>query len=603
MSRLSQAKALAERGEAGAAAEALRAGLAEARDCVSQLNAAKILAKIAGHPDVAASLHPLRLAVLGSSTTTQLIPLLRLHAFREGLNLEVYESPFGAFQQEILDPGSGLYRFQPRIALLFVNYRDVRPGPLEAEASRWTGLWDALRERARCAVVMNNFDLPVERPWGNIEAKRPEAGIGRLRALNALLASRAGSGMVILDQEHLSAVIGKERWHDPRFWLHARQAIALEALPRYAAEAAALLKALAGRSRKVLAVDLDDTLWGGIVGDDGAAGLELGQTPAGEAFLEFQRYLKSLRERGVLLAVCSKNDPERAREPFAARAEMVLRLDDFSAFEAGWHDKAEGLRRIARALNVGLDAVAFVDDSPLERELVRRCLPEVAVVDLPEDPADRVRALDSLRLFETAGVSAEDLGRASHFQAESGRESLKREAPDMASFLRDLEMAAEAGPFTESDIDRITQLINKTNQFNLTTRRYGTAEVRALMRDPSCWTLSVRLRDRFGDYGLISVLAARLRGKALEVDSWLMSCRVFSRGVEHLAFNLLLEAARRLGAAVIAADYIPTPKNAPARELLPGLGFRQDSDGRWRLPVAEAREREVAIRHGSQRTA
>lgn len=599
MSSWTEAKALAAQGRLPEAAAALRQARAGLTDYLSQLNAAKLLPGIASHPEVSAGLGSLRLAVLGSSTTTQLLPLLRLHAFWEGLRLDIYDAPFGAYQQEILDPGSGLYRFQPQAALLYVNYRDVRPGAAEDEAGRWASLWDALRQRAACSVIMNNFDLPVERPWGNLEAAQGDAGIGRLRRLNALLAQRAGQGVLLLDQEHLSACVGKERWHDPRFWLHSRQAVALDALPRYAAEAAALLKAVAGRSRKVLAVDLDNTLWGGIVGDDGAAGLELGETPRGEAFLEFQRYLKALRERGVLLAVCSKNDPGRAREPFQSRPEMALRLEDFAAFEASWGDKVAGLRAVARALNVGLDALAFADDNPAERELVKRCLPEVAVVDLPEDPSDWVRRLDALRLFEPAAVSAEDSLRTGHFQAEARRAQVREQAPDMPAFLRDLQMVARTGPFAPADLERIAQLINKTNQFNLTTRRYTEAQVRAFMQDPSCWTLAVRLSDRFGDYGLISAAIARRRGAALDLDTWLMSCRVFGRGVEDLVFNLLLAEARERGAEAILADYAPTPKNDPVRDLLPGLGFRKTQDGRWRLQVSEAKPREVTIQHGS----
>jgi len=601
MSALSEAKHLAAQGNAAAAAAALRAALPELADYLSQIEAAKVLERIAGHPAVADSLPRVRLAVLGSSTTAQLLPLLRLHAFRAGMLLDLYDAPYGTFQQEILNPDSGFYRFRPQVALLYVNYRDAQAGSAEAEAARWQSLWHELRERASCAIIMNNFDAPPERPWGNLEAGRAEDGLGRLRRLNALLAARAGAGMFLLDQDHLSATAGKLRWHDPRLWHHSRQAIALSVLPLYAAEVAALLQAVLGRSRKCLVVDLDNTLWGGIVGDDGASGLELGETPRGEAFLEFQSYLKALRRRGVLLAVCSKNDADQAREPFQTRPEMILRLEDFAAFVADWGDKVAGLRAVARTVNLGLDALAFVDDSPAERELVRRYLPEVAVVDLPPDPAEYARALDSLRLFEPAGVSAEDLKRTEHFQAEATRKRAREQTPDLDSFLRDLRMEAEAGPFTEPDLERITQLINKTNQFNLTTRRYSEPEVRAFLRDSACWTLSVRLRDRLGDYGLISALIARRLGDAFEVDTWLMSCRAFGRGVELLAFNRLLDAARAAGARVLAADYLPTPKNGPVKELLPGLGFRQDADGRWRLPVAQARPREVPIKNGTQR--
>ncbi len=514
---------------------ALRQALPASSDYLTQTAAARKALKILADGDVRRTLQPVRLAVLGSSTTTQLPPLLALHGLAAGLALEIYEAPFGAYRQEILDPKSALYAFKPQAVLLFVNYRDAEDGAPEAEADRWAALWKNLRERAGCAVLMNTFDAPVERPGGNLEASLPQSRLASLRRLNVLLAERAAGGAALLvDCDHLSGVVGKERWHDARFWLHAQQAIAPSVLPRYAAEAAAVLAAAFGRARKCLVLDLDNTLWGGIVGDDGAAALEIGETPRGQAFVDFQRYLKALARRGVLLAVCSKNDEKNAREPFEKRPEMALHLDDFAAFVANWEDKATGLRAIARKLNLGLDAVAFADDSAGERELVRRFCPEVAVVDLPEDPADYCRTLDALRLFETVSVSSEDRGRVAHFAAEAARTALSREAPDLASFLRGLEMRAETRRFQEGAVARLAQLINKTNQFNLTTRRTTEAEVRALMTDAAAWTLSVRLADRLGDFGLISAVVARKRGEDFEIETWLMSCRVLGRDVAML---------------------------------------------------------------------
>lgn len=600
MSALDAVKERLGAGDAAGALAALRAALASPPDYLAQTAAARLAAKIAADPAVRATLQPVRLAVLGSSTTTQLPPLLALHGLAAGLALEIHEAPFGAYQREILDPGSGLYAFKPQAVLLFVNYRDAEPGPAEAEAERWAGLWKVLRDRAGCAVLMNSFDAPAERPGGNLEAADAGSRLGRLRRLNALLAERARGGAALLvDCDHLSAAVGKERWHDARFWHQAKQAIALSALPRYAAEAAAVLAAAFGRARKCLVLDLDNTLWGGVVGDDGAAGLELGETPRGEAFVEFQRYLKALAARGVLLAVCSKNDEANAREPFRSRPEMVLRLEDFAAFVANWEDKATGLRTIAKTLNLGLDALAFADDNPAECALVSRFCPETAVVSLPDDPADFCRVLDARRLFEPASVSAEDRGRAAHFQAESARTALKESAPDLASFLRGLEMRAEAGPFREADVARLAQLINKTNQFNLTTRRRTEAEVRAAMAEPGAWTLAVRLADRLGDYGLISALIARRRGDELELDTWLMSCRVMGRDVEKLAFNRLVEAARASGAKALAGRYEPTAKNGLVKDLLAGFGFARGADGVWRLPLERARILEVAIADGS----
>jgi FkbH-like protein len=588
-------------GDPAGALAAFRLALSMQPDYLAQTAGARVAAKLLADPAARASLQPVRLALLGSSTTTQLPPLLALHGLAAGLALEIYEAPFGSYRQEILDPKSALYAFKPQAALLFVNHRDAEDGAPEAEAGRWADLWKTLRERAGCAVLMNTFDAPAERPGGNLEASLPDSRLARLRRLNVLLAERAQDGAALLvDCDHLSAVVGKERWHDARFWHEAKQAIALSVLPRYAAETAAVLKAAFGRSRKCLVLDLDNTLWGGVVGDDGVDALELGETARGEAFAEFQRYLKALARRGVLLAVCSKNDEANAREPFEKRPEMILRLDDFSAFVANWEDKATGLRAIAAKLSLGLDALAFADDSPAERELVRRFCPEVAVVELPADPADYCRTLDALRLFETASVSAEDRGRAAHFQAEAARTALKDLTPDLASFLRGLEMRAEAVPFREADFSRVAQLINKTNQFNLTARRYTEAEVRAIAAEPDAWTLSVRLGDRLGEYGLIAAVIARRRGDDLEIDTWLMSCRVLGRDVEKLVFNKLVSAARASGAKALVGRYLPTAKNAMVKDLLPGFGFSARADGARRLPVADAKLFEVAINDGTR---
>jgi FkbH-like protein len=588
-------------GDMSGALAALRASLPEQADYLSQTAAARLAAKILADDAVRKTLQPARLAVLGSSTTTQLPPLLALHGLAAGLALEIYEAPFGAYRQELLDPNSALYAFKPQAVLLYVNYRDAEDGAPEAEAERWAGMWKLLRERAGCSVLMNTFDSPPERPAGNLETSLSDSRLGRLRRLNVLLAERAAGGAALLvDCDHLSGVVGKERWHDARFWHHAQQAISLSALPRYAAEVSAVLMAAFGRARKCLVLDLDNTLWGGVVGDDGAAGLELGETPRGEAFVEFQRYLKALAKRGVLLAVCSKNDAANAREPFETRPEMILRLADFSAFVANWEDKATGLRQIAAKLNLGLDALAFADDSPSERELVRRFCPEVAVVDLPEDPADYVRALDARRLFETVSVSAEDRARAAHFAAEAARTALKEQAPDLGSFLRGLEMRAQTHRFQEADVARLAQLINKTNQFNLTTRRTTEAEVRALTTDAAAWTLSVRLADRLGDYGLISAVVARRRGDDFEIETWLMSCRVLGRDVEKLVYNRLVESARAAGAKNVVGRYVPTAKNALVKDLLGGFGFSAEGGGVWRLPLAQAKSFEVAISDGTR---
>ena len=321
-------------------------------------------------------------------------------------------------------------------------------------------------------------------------------------------------------------------------------------------------------------LDLDNTLWGGVIGDDGLEGIVLGQgSGTGEAFADFQRYAKGLTERGVILAVCSKNDEANALEPFERHPEMVLKRSDIACFVANWTDKAANLRAIASTLNLGLDALVFADDNPVERALIRRELPEVAVPELPDDPALYVPTIAAAGYFEGLRVTEEDRVRSQLYQANAERERLKESVTDMESYLESLDMTLSAQPFDLIGLARVTQLINKTNQFNLTTERLTEAEVTERMRDPRRVTLQARLTDRFGDNGIIAILMARVEGAEAHIETWLMSCRVLGRKVEEACLNLLVERCKRLGARRLIGIYRPTQKNAMVRTLYPGLGF------------------------------
>ena len=540
-----------------------------------------------------------RVALAGSYTTGQLGALLRLAALERGVWIELYEAGYNAFEQELLDPGSALYAADPDYVLLAVHEGAVRlpvladdpEAAVSTEAARWHALWNAVHKHSRARLLVHNFVVRPDSAWGHLAAREPRARDAMLHALNRRLAQASSDGVLVVDCERVASAFGKLRWFDDRYWHISKQAVALDALPELARHTAAVLAAGEGLGAKCVVVDLDNTLWGGVIAEQGVQGIRLGAGPQGEAFVAFQELLLALRQRGVLLAVVSKNNDRDAREPFELHPDMRLALGDFAAFRANWEDKASNLRAVARELNIGLDALVFVDDNPAEREVVRQLVPEVTVVMLPSDPAGYGRALiDTLR-FEAAQLTGEDLARSAHYRARAAAEALERESGTLDGFYRSLEMEAFTAPFDELNLTRIVQLIGKTNQFNLTTRRYGAPEVRSFMDDDRYVTLYLRLRDRFADHGLVAVLVAIRDGDELAIDEWLMSCRVIGRTVEHAMLRELCLAACELGCTRILGTFVPSAKNAIVSDLYPNLGFAATGSAgdvtRWRYDIAE----------------
>lgn len=550
-----------------------------------------------------------KLALLGGFTTAPLAQAVELALFSMGGAVDVFEAEYGVYRQELLDPGSALYRFKPDVVFLAAGWRDLSRRPsighgraeaaalVEAEFAGWSALWRAAHERLGCLVVQNTFDRPPWRALDNHELRHP-AGLWRfISRLNDALSDGAPPYVVLHDADGLAGLAGRRAWNDERYFFSAKLPCAPEFMVDYGFSAASLLAAKLGLSKKCLALDLDNTCWGGVVGDDGIGGIRLGQGDAeGETFAAFQRYAKALKERGVLLAVCSKNEERAAKEVFEKHPEMALRLEDISCFMADWNDKAANLREIARRLNIGLDALVFLDDSAAERALVRRLAPEVAVPELPDDPAGYVQAVEAYRYFQTLALVQEDLKRTEYYRADAARESAGIE-----DYLRSLDMKARVGPITAVSLERAAQLINKSNQFNLTTRRRSAAELAALAADPRWLTRTVSLADRFGDNGLISVLLAEVSGDALVIDTWLMSCRVLKRGVEILLNDNVHRWAAGRGLKRIRGEFIPSARNEPVRGHFAGLGYAmisEDGEGRttWEFVLSgELRARPVFI--------
>jgi len=577
-----RARSLAAAGDVTGAAHCLRQALDTRPPYTFFARNQSLVRSLAAHD--AGAVRRARIAVLGSATTSLLMPILQALSFRDRIAAEFHEGAFGAFRQEILDPAGPLAAFKPTVVIIAPHWRDLplpalAPGgsaddTVDAIAGEYRALWAALHGAFDCHVIQHAFDLPQADSAGLLGMQQPGGRSRLVHRVNLALADALPRGVSLLDTGEVVRRVGADRWADPRLWYLARQHPSCEALPELAEEQMAHVRAVLGLSRKVLVCDLDNTLWKGVIGEDGIAGIKVGPGSAeGEAHADLQRYLLELKDRGVVLAVCSKNNPEDARAAFREKSGMVLRLDDFGAFVANWDDKAANLRRVASEIGVGIDSLVFLDDNPFERAWVREQLPEVAVPEIGTSVFGFLRDLDRGRYFPALTWSDEDRLRADAYRVEHARGQARAGAASMEEFLAGLHMRATCEPVGDANIERVTQLVNKTNQFNLTTRRRTHGEVRQTAS--AGWTGVFSLQDRFGDYGIIGVMFA-LPGEAgdcWDIDTWLMSCRVLRRDVERFMLDRLVEAARAAGIARLRGRYAPTEKNGLVADLYPSLGF------------------------------
>ncbi|MGA2936330.1 MAG: HAD-IIIC family phosphatase [Syntrophobacteraceae bacterium] len=523
----------------------------------------------------------IRIALLGSSTLSFLAPVIRAACFKAGILAEMHTGEYGNFRQNILNPDSSLYAFKPQAVILLLNHRDLalppisEPGAAEQIAGGLRNLWAILQSQNPCHLIQVGFDSPSYGSWGSLEDILPGGRARIINHTNLLLSENLPSGVSFCDINRVALQLGS-KFNSDVDWYSSKQYPALEALPALSNSIAAHLRAAFGYAAKVLVVDLDNTLWGGVIGEDGPSGIILGPpSPEGECYLDLQRYIKELKQRGILLAVCSKNNFEDAEAPFKEHESMVLRFDDFVIFTANWQDKASNIKEMAQKLSLGLDSFVYLDDNPLERAWVRSRLPEVIVPECGNTPWEMLAALRQGMFFETTGLSEEDIGRSQSYKSNFARQELEKNAATLEEFLAGLEMVAETGPVDNMTLARVTQLINKTNQFNLTTRRYSEQEVRRMAASPDWWTRWFRLKDKFGDHGLIGVILAGKSANQWNVDTWLMSCRVLGRKMEEFMHAELVKAAFDDGAAMVTGEYIPTRKNELVKDMYPGLGFVQ----------------------------
>ena len=547
---------------------------------------------------------PVRIALLGGATTDYLEAPLSLELESLGLASTIHRADYNSFVHEMLAPDSGTAAFAPDLTVLLPTPSNITEWPVTGDteerveqlvgqiSQHFLGLCEALHSRTTSDIILGNFHCLPIRATGNLGCRLPWDRNTFIRRINMALARNAPSYIHIFDIESLAAHHGVANWFDTRFWHHAKQPVSFDCVVPLVRGLSAIVAAIYGKTAKCLVLDLDNTLWGGVVGDDGVEGLKIGEGDAvGEAFKAFQDYLSQLKDRGMLLAVSSKNEPENAKAPFENHPDMVLKLDDIASFKASWEPKPQALEEIARDLNIGLESLVFVDDNPAERDLMRQTLPQVRVVELTTDPSDYPMLLDRTGWLEMARFTAEDSAKTEQYRQNAKREGMEAAHVDYDSFLASLDQKAVVKAFDPQNLDRITQLINKTNQFNLTTRRMTRSEVEDLLSREDTATTCVRLADRFGDSGLISVMICRRDGDTMQVDLWAMSCRVFKRGVEHLMANHLFATASQMGVKSVRGIYLPTEKNKIVSELYSELGFdceSRDADGAtvWRLDVS-----------------
>ncbi len=555
------------------------------------------------------SLTPFRLGIVSNSTSDFLIPSLTATAARHGFVLECIKADFGQTLQEAVNPESSINRAQPDAILIAIDHRGLplqtSPGNQSAHNATVStclqhleGIRAGFQTNNNAFCIVQTIARPVESLTGSFECALP----GTLRSLindinSGIVKSIVNTADVLLDIAGLAETVGLNEWHDPVFWNLAKLPFSSNYLPLYAEHVCRTLAAQRSKSRRCLILDLDNTLWGGIIGDDGLEGIVIGQGDAtGEAHLAVQQTALTLRERGIVLAVSSKNTDAIARQPFREHPDMLLKEEHFAVFQANWNDKATNIAAIAKELSLGLDSMVFLDDNPAERNLVRKMLPLVAVPELPDSPDLYSRYLLAGGYFEAIAFLAEDNKRAEFYQENARRITLQQQVGDLDAYLKSLDMKVTFQPFDDTGRARITQLINKTNQFNLTTKRHSESEVKTIQNSPDCFTLQVRLSDVFGDNGMISIIICRdFDDDSWHIEVWLMSCRVLGRNVEKAVFQEIIAQARSRGISQLLATYHPTERNQLVKDHYATLGFENlgdEADGttHWVFDVASHQE-------------
>ena len=537
----------------------------------------------------------IKIALLGDTSTNFINQALKGYGYEVQKDFEIYEADYNQVERQIFDPTSELYKFAPEFVIIYNSSAKLQSKFYKLSAfekksftvdtiNHIQKLYDNLTSKLKCKLIFFNYREINDNIFGNYASKVEISYPYQLRKINFELMnlSQRSKNLFILDLLGLQSHVGNKGLFDAISYVNADIVFHIDFLPVVVKNITDIILAINGTIKKCLILDLDNTLWGGIIGDDGIENIQIGNFKIGKAFTDFQLWIKQLKERGIILAVCSKNEEQIAREPFENHPDMVLSINDFAIFVANWNSKVDNIKYIQEVLNIGFDSMVFFDDSPFERNVIRQHLPEVTVPELPKDPALYLSYLQTLNLFETASFAEEDEIRTKQYQEETKRAIALKSFTSEEDFLKKLGMGTNMRPFEKFDYPRIAQLTQRSNQFNLRTVRYTEEDIKQLAESPEYFTLAFNLSDKFGDYGLISVAILKKELNSLFIDTWIMSCRVLKRGMENLILNKIVSIANENDAEQIIGEYLPTQKNGIVKNLFNDLGFLE-KDNKWIL--------------------
>jgi FkbH-like protein len=554
-------------------------------------------------------LKKIKIALLGDTATQFLNQAIRGFGFDHGYDLEILEADFNQIERQVYDPTSELYEFEPEFVILFQSshkllgtYNKLK---VEAQSSlsineidSIASIYTILSEKLKAKVIFFNYSEINDSVFGNFSNKTESSFLFQLRKLNFKLMEFAATNpnFYISDLSSIQNQIGKENLFQPSVYINTEMVLSIQSLPHLAAKTIDIFNAIQGKIKKCIILDLDNTTWGGIIGDDGVENIQIGSLGIGKAFTEFQYWVKKLKNRGIIVAVCSKNTESVAKVPFEKHPDMVLRLDDISVFIANWENKADNIRQIQSILNIGFDSMVFLDDNPFERNIVRENIPAICVPELPEDPAEYLEYLYTLNLFETNSFSKEDNERTKLYQIEAQRATVQKKFTNEGDFLKSLNMLSLVESFNKFNTPRVAQLSQRSNQFNLRTVRYNESDIELLCTSTEHATFAFTLEDKFGDNGLICVIILEKRNnKELFIDTWFMSCRVLKRGMENFVLNTIVTFAKENNYNKIIGEYITSSKNEMVENHYLNLGFKQN-EFMWELVTDDYQSRENEIK-------